>query len=436
MFTFCASAFWCLPYFSFSISHWLSMQAVLLDATSYHLPSQVATAPPGAQAAQLDFAAAYRQMAVLRAHQVFLAVLTFAGVFVDHFNPFGLSSAAGTLGIATDATVDIVKSLLPIPFFIKWVDDLLPTRTPSSESSPGVYEYAYELSDISRIITSLGWIVNDLKTIDFASIVTYVGFTWDIASKRVSLPEKKRIKHLTKLLNVLSSINASARCHLDPLVNLQGSLSHLCFVYRCGRSRMPALHRFISSFNGNSFIQRFPPPHLLSDLQWWQQTLEDPSFFRPISFRPIIDLDIYVDASTSWGIGLVVGSLWRAWQFLPGWQSHGRHIGWAESIALEFAVLEAAAHHLHDVRVLVHSDNKGSIGQYVNGRSRNPFINESIIRTSIITMNANFDIILDYVESARNPADAASHGVLQDDSLHLPYAFRIPEAISSYIRDV
>jgi hypothetical protein len=375
-------------------------------------------------------------MAVLRAHQIFLAVCTYAGIFIDHFNPFGLSSAAGTLGIATDASIDIAKFLLPIQFFIKWVDDLLPTRVPSAEPFPGVYNYAFSLSDIVHILKSLGWIINDLKTLDFATVVTYVGFTWDITSKQVSLPYKKRLKHLTKLTNVLSLINASSRCFLDPLVNLQGSLSHLCFVYRDGRSRMPALHRFISSFNGNSFIQRFPSPRLLSDLIWWRQTLEDPSFFRSISFRPIVDLEIYVDASTSFGIGLTVGPFWRAWQFLPGWQSHGRHIGWAESVALEFAVMEAAARDLHDVRVLVHSDNKGSIGQYIHGRSRNPFINQSIIRTSDITKNANFDITLDYIESAKNLADAASRGVLQDDSLRLPIAFRIPEAITCFIRDV
>lgn len=138
--------------------------------------------------------------------------------------------------------------------------NLLPTHTPSSESSPGVYEYAYELSDISHIITSLGWIVNDLKAIDFASIVTYVGFTWDIASKQVSLPEKKCIKHLTKLMNVLSSINASAHCHLDPLVNLQGSLSHLCFVYQCGCSRMPALHCSSPLSMGTPLSSIFLPP--------------------------------------------------------------------------------------------------------------------------------------------------------------------------------
>ena len=375
-------------------------------------------------------------MAVLRAHQAFLAVMTYLGIFIDHFNPFGLSSAAGTLGIAADATLDIVKTALPIPFFIKWVDDLLPTRTPIAEPSPGIYCYAYELSDILLIIKSLGWLVNDIKTKDFASTVVYIGFSWDMANKRVSLPEKKRLKHLGKLLDVLSIIDTTGRSKLKPLVNLQGSLLHLCFVYRDGRSRMPSLHRFIASFNNNIFIFRFPPPRLLTDLAWWRTALESPIFYRSIVFRLIVNLDIYVDASTSWGISLTVGSLWRAWFLIPGWQSEGRHIGWAESIALEFAVMEAAARGLHDVRVLVHSDNKGSIGQYINGRSRNPFINESIVRTSSITRSANFDILLEYVESSENRADAASRGVLQDNISRLPHAFRVPEALQQFLQDV
>jgi hypothetical protein len=120
---------------------------------------------------------------------------------------------------------------------------------------------------------------------------------------------------------------------------------------------------------------------------------------------------------------------------LPGWQSHGCNIGWAESIALELSVNEIAAHGFHDVHALVHSDNKGLIGQYIHGSSRNPFINESIIHTSLITQNANFDIALDYVESSRNPADAALCGMLPGNSLCLPVVFWLLDAITPYLTD-
>jgi hypothetical protein len=356
-------------------------------------------------------------MEVLWSHQPFLAVHTHSGIFVDHFNPFGLSSAAGTLGVATDATVDIAKLVLDIPFFIKWVNDLLPTHIPSSQSSPGVYTFSYQLSDIIQVI----------KTLDF---------TWNIMDKCVSLPEMKCLKHLAKLTSVLSSFLMTSQCSLSPLVNLQGSLSHLCFVYHEGWSCMPSLHRFIASFHDNAFICRFPPPSLLSDLHWWHQTLQDPSYFHPISFHPLVDPDIFVNASTSWGIGLTVASLWKAWSFLSGWQSHGHNIGWAESIALELAVNEIAACGFHDVHVLVHSDNKGSIGQYIHGQSCNPFINESIVCTSLITRNANFNIALDYVKSSRNPADAASCGMLPGNSLCLPVVFWLLDAITPFLTNV
>jgi hypothetical protein len=360
-------------------------------------------------------------MPVLPAHKPFLAVFTDSGIYVDHFNPFGLSSAAGTLGVATDATVDIVKAALGVTFFIKWVDDLLPTHTPLGKPSPLPYQYKYTLDDILHIITSLDWLVNDIKTKQFSTSMVYVGFAWDIAQKHVSVPEKKRLKHLAKLSQVMLAFDSSSHSQLAPLINLQGSLSHLCFVYHEGCSQMPALHQFIASFHGNPFIHWFPPPCLLSDLQWWHAALENPSYYWSIIFWPLIDLCMSVDASSSWGISLLVGSLWRAWHLLPGWDGQGHHIGWAESVALEFAIMEIATHGLHDVHVLIHSDNQGSIGQFLHGCSQNIFINESITCTSSITQQANFDIVPEYVESSRNLADAASCGVLPPDSLCLPH---------------
>jgi len=36
---------------------------------------------------------------------------------------------------------------------------------------------------------------------------------------------------------------------------------------------------------------------------------------------------------------VVIGNQWAAWKLIPGWDSAGRDIGWAESIALELAIL-------------------------------------------------------------------------------------------------
>jgi len=47
------------------------------------------------------------------------------------------------------------------------------------------------------------------------------------------------------------------------------------------------------------------------------------------------DLDIAVDASKSWGIGVVIDNQWDAWCWKARWHFEGRNIGWAEAIAVE-----------------------------------------------------------------------------------------------------
>jgi len=51
-----------------------------------------------------------------------------------------------------------------------------------------------------------------------------------------------------------------------------------------------------------------------------------------------VDPDVWIDASTKWGIGVVIGQEWAAWKLVIRWNKDGRDIGWAECIALELAV--------------------------------------------------------------------------------------------------
>jgi len=58
-----------------------------------------------------------------------------------------------------------------------------------------------------------------------------------------------------------------------------------------------------------------------------------------LKLRHPLDLDVWVDMSTAWGIGVVIAHQWAAWKLIPGWKADGRDIFWAESIALELAIL-------------------------------------------------------------------------------------------------
>jgi hypothetical protein len=52
----------------------------------------------------------------------------------------------------------------------------------------------------------------------------------------------------------------------------------------------------------------------------------------------VVDLDFWMDASSSWGIGLLCGGQWAAWKWLDGWRSDFQEISWVEAAAVELAV--------------------------------------------------------------------------------------------------
>jgi len=81
-----------------------------------------------------------------------------------------------------------------------------------------------------------------------------------------------------------------------------------------------------------------------TDLKWWSSRLAKPSIAQLLVPRgDIVDLNFWMDALSSWGIGLLCEGQWAAWKWLDGWESNFQEIGWAEGVAVELAM------HLLDV---------------------------------------------------------------------------------------
>jgi hypothetical protein len=78
-------------------------------------------------------------------------------------------------------------------------------------------------------------------------------------------------------------------------------------------------------------------------MQTWLGLLSIPNVFHVLHSRATINPDIWVDTSTDFGIGLVVGHKWQAWKLKDGWKAGRCNIGWAESAALELVMLEIAS---------------------------------------------------------------------------------------------
>lgn len=400
----------------------------------------MANAPPGAQAATLDIEGAYRTVPLKPDHKRYLVVFFEGFYYLDHNVPFGLASASGLQGEVADATIDILKHLWIDPA-VKWVDDFtifrfpVPSGTFFGISDGHPYSYAYDLSSVKQSIASLCIPWHKDKGQEFGDVFSYVGFEWDLPRKTVSVGDRKRLKNLAKLTSFLEEFSHS-QAPKKRVERIVGSLSHLSFVYSRGCSRLPNLYDSLTAYK-NDFHPRYLSSSALSDLRWWHSTLSSPQFYRSLRPKgPTHDYDIWVDASTDYGVGILWNGRWAAWHVVPGWKSEHRHIGWLEGVATEVAILFAEAMGLSGMDFLIRGDNQGVIGAFLKGACSNHLMNDSIRRSESILDLHTLSITLIYVNTKDNLADPISRGILPSADLRLPRIITLPLPISQYFYDV
>jgi len=387
----------------------------------------VASAPPGTQAATLDIEAAYHTIPVWPHHKHFLVVEVDGQLFIDHVFLFGLATAGGVQGHVADATIDILH-LLDLGHIKKWVDDHTFFRfaisggllLPDGSLSP--YLYSHGLTEIYGLLKPLGVPWHPKKCRDFAFVFIYLGFLWDLIQCSVALPDDKCQKYLRKLSSILDLLNQGKGISYKDAMSLNGMLSHVAFIIPHGWAYLANLCTFIASFTSNSkFSRRHPSPSVKNDLKWWFNTLSSPPNARTLlPHGTTQDLNLWVDASTEWGIGIILKGKWNTWTLSENWKGNGRDIGWLEAIAVELAARTLCDQGLMNAVVIIHSDNQGVIGAFKCGHSRNFQVNLCIHRVEAIAMASNVLHILNYTESAHNKADPISRGEVGSPSSRLP----------------
>ena len=119
-------------------------------------------------------------------------------IHLDLVLNFGASPSPGIFGRVADAIVQIYLNR-GIEAVIKWVDDFIFLCYPSSRLPDGTYEFNYSAEIIWDIANELGWPWAPVKFVDFTSSFNYIGFLWDLSTKMVELPEKKKLKYMDRL---------------------------------------------------------------------------------------------------------------------------------------------------------------------------------------------------------------------------------------------
>lgn len=449
--------------------------------------------PPGSEGATRDVKEAYRTIPFHPSQWPGMVVKLYGedAYAVDTQNAFGLASGGGIYGKVADAGADIMRAqgLGPIT---KWVDDHLFLRIPlahlanfnqvrskqaqtikdnggqrhskgrlwfrgntlengkfeeydedhlhqikdlsrTSPRSSHDASFSYAFQDIDHISTKLGIPWEREKDTPFSHIFTFIGLTWNLRTKTVSLPEQKKQKYL----NALRDWQSSKTHTLNEAEKIHGKLLHATLVITRGRPFLTSLEAFLGIFHDSPFKPRSPPKHLAADFLWWTAALSDPHIERPIQLSAtIIDLQAYSDASSETGIGIIIGERWRAWRLKPGWNTPGtgKDIGWAESVGFYLLAATVVNQRPRGGHYRLFGDNMGVVEGWWRGRSRNRPTNEifKLVNELSITMDSNF--YTRYVPSALNPADGPSRGIYGPYNLLLP-APPIPEHLQPFIVD-
>lgn len=402
--------------------------------TAARVADIIALAPPGTQACTLDIEKFHRTCPVNPNHKPFLVVQGRTGDFyIDHDHPFGAASASSNSGMIANAVVDIWRGEKVFPV-LKYEDDLKAFRFPSPLGVylDGPYSYDYDREEMLRRVAPLQvpWHQEKGDKV-FVFVTTFIGFLWDIPRKLVSLPEEKRLKFRERVRVFIESFSGH-RCILNDVDKIHGSLCHVAFVYTDGRSHLPSISNFAASFGGNELQSRYPPHSMMTDLRWWLSTLSVPGYTRELHPRgPQMDLGISVDASTSWGIGVIINGQWAAFQLSNSWKEKGRDICWLETLAIEFLIYFLIALGYRDTCILIRSDNMGAMGAHTKGRCPNWHINMSVRRAYSSLSTSNIIPSFEYIESKNNPADPISRGILGRQEDHIPIPIMLPEELRS-----
>jgi len=316
---------------------------------------------------------------------------------------------------------------------LKYEDDIKFFRTPSAQGRivEGDFRYDYDGSDVKALLGGLlGFPLHPEKGDGiFRSHSDFIGFHWDIEVKAVSLPEKKRLKFLRRVTDLSAELARSSNlCTRKPIEKIHGSLWHVAFVHTEGRSYLPAFSNLMSDFDRRSpYVRLHATTGVVQSLGWWAGTLGSEGKIRSLHSRGLaVDYHLFVDASTDFGIGVLIGEEWAMLRLKEGWKVQGKDICWLETVAIEVLFLLLDERGWRDRHLIIHSDNQGTIGAVANGRSRNPHINLSVRRLYELAICTGLSPSLRYVETSQNPADPLSRGIAGPPTQKIETDIRLP----------
>jgi hypothetical protein len=197
--------------------------------------------------------------------------------------------------------------------------------------------FSYCIADIDEISENLGIPWGISKDQPFTNSTIYIGFVWDIKKRTVTLSEPKVVKYAKAINEWL----IRPKYNLKHIQELYGKLLHVASIIPQGCTYLMGLESMLSICAKKLFLPHRPDKSIQEDLLWWLDRILTSAVVQPIvPPTTLFDPHTFSDASSGVGIGIAIGTRWRAWRLRSDWSTlwGKKDIGWAEAIGFELLI--------------------------------------------------------------------------------------------------
>lgn len=348
-----------------------------------------------------DWEGAYRQIPTHPSQWPYLAIKDFNNnIYIDLRIAFGGVAGCGSFGGPADGWKSLMKSKFKLLEAFRWVDDNLMVKKLSNLTS---------MLDIVKASESLGVKTNVTKYLEFAVEQKFIGFLWNTKNKTVTLPANKLKQRITELDDFLATIVFKR----NQVEKFNGKLSHLTLILPQLKAYLTENFKWVATWRTPG--PRRMPTLVREDMLYWKKCLHSLKPSRLVPDHIVRNVGWVGDASSSFGIGIIIGKRWAQFAWLPGWTSPTnqppRTIAWAETVAVRLGLLMLVDQmNVGGFSFSCLTDNTTTEGAARNRKSKDFWVNEEWKRVQDLLILYDCDISLVRVISADNTADQLSRG--------------------------
>lgn len=370
-----------------------------------------------------DWEKAYRQIPTSMYQWRYLMVQDFDNrLYLDTRITFGGVAGCGSFGRPADAWKELMLHEHDIVTIFRWVDDNLFLKRFNSTTS---------MSDIVARSKTLGVQTNAEKLSSFQHEQKFIGFIWNGMNKTVRLPQPKLEERIVQIDEILTGDTFP----FNQIEIFVGRLNHVSYLlpqlkcYLCGLYRMKKEWHY-------KIAKRRITDDVREDLEFWKHTLSSFKNLRLIASPEPLEIAWVGDASTSYGLGILIGDNWTQFHMTEAWKiadDEHRHINYLETVAIRLGLVMVLHLDRRPGRTLVvWTDNTTAQAAVTNRKSKNKAVNSEWKKIQNLLIDNQLDIHAKRVTSSDNKADKLSRGLkgdcLEKDRLHI----HIPSDLQLY----